>query len=244
MTAADDATGVVISHPKSGRTWLRLMLAHALAAAPVQTLRECATAVPDVAHLPSPTGVAVTHDPAWLVRSPATVVLLRDPGEILVSYFHHATEHRAADRFSGSFSEFVLSPDGLPALAAFMRGVVERLDEAVPTFVTYDDLLADTTVALTRVIRALGQAAKPGQIAAAAHAGRFETMRRVEATQPINTRFDPARPERNRVRTGRADRGATMLSVEERVVVRDHLSEAVGPGIARLRAHVPTDWAL
>ena len=27
------------------------------------------------------------------------MVLLRDPGEILVSFFFHATEHRSADRF-------------------------------------------------------------------------------------------------------------------------------------------------
>lgn len=238
-----DITGVVVSHPKSGRTWLRFMLAHALSGAPVETLRDCAVAVPDVEAGRSPTGVAVSHEPRRLDEAPHGVVLLRDPGEILVSFFFHATEHRTVDRFTGSFAAFVDSDLGVSNLAAFLGGVGDRLDRGVE-IVTYDALLADPASTLGRVIEACGRTVSPERVAAAVEAGRIDSMRSVEASEPINQRFDAARPNRNRVRSGRADRGVTLLTDDDRLRIRRRLRRELGADAARLRDQVPSDWAL
>ena len=243
MSEPDDLPRVVVSHPKSGRTWLRFMLAHALSSRPVTTLRDCAVAVPDIARLESPTAVAVTHEVGWLDRAPAGVVLLRDPGEVLVSFYFHVTEHRAADRFDGSFADFLDADLGLPGLASFLSDVADRVDSG-PTLITYDALLADAPTALGQVIDALGLAADPDRIADAARASTFDSMRDIEAADPINDRFDTDRPNRNRVRAGRADRGAALLDADDRAQIRERLIDAVGPGLAALRRHLPSDWAL
>lgn len=243
MSPTDDLPSVVVSHPKSGRTWLRFMLAHTLSDTPVTTLRDCAVAVPDIERLVSPTSVAVTHEPAWLDRAPAGVVLLRDPGEILVSFFFHATEHRTSDRFEGEFAEFLDADIGLARLASFLAEVAARLDRG-PMLVTYDALLADPGATLGRVIGALGLTAAADRVTDAAEAGAFEAMQEIEAADPINDRFDADRPNRNRVRAGRADRGTELLDSTGRVEIRKRLGEAVGPSLDTLRAELPTDWAL
>lgn len=242
MSTIGDPPAVVVSHPKSGRTWLRFMLAHALADTDVRTLHDCAVAVPDVAQLPSPTGVAVTHDPSRLDDAPGGIVLLRDPGEILVSFYFHATEHRTADGFVGDFEDFLASDLGVRALATFLRGLVGCRDES--EIVTYDDLSADPAAALARVLRACGRHADSARVDAAAQAGSFERMREVEAIRPINDRFDPTRPNRNRIRVGRADRGAALLDEPGRAMVRDRLRAEVGHALDGLRSRLPVDWAL
>ena len=243
MSEPDDLPRVVVSHPKSGRTWLRFMLAHALSSRPVTTLRDCAVAVPDIERLTSPTAVAVTHEPHWLDRTPAGVVLLRDPGEILVSFYFHVTEHRLADRFEGSFVEFLDADLGVSRLASFLFDVADRLDSG-PTLLTYDDLLADTAGTLGRAVGALGLTASTDRITDAARAATFDAMREIEAISPINDRFDVDRPNRNRVRAGRADRGAALLDTAGREEIRERLADAVGPGLDALRVRLPGDWAL
>ena len=242
MTGDDDLPAVVVSHPKSGRTWLRFLLTHALDDTEIVTLRDAAIAVPDADRPPWPLGVAVTHDPAWLDRAPAAVALLRDPGEILVSFWFHATQHRATDRFEGSFAAFLDSELGMPALVDFLGGVVRAV--AAPAIVTYDDLLSDPASTLARVVEICGRVADPARIAAAVDAGRFDVLQAVEAAQPINERFDAARPDRNRVRAGRADRGRSLLSDEERARLRDRIRDGVGPELGRIRGALPDDWAL
>ena len=69
-------------------------------------------------------------------------------------------------------------------------------------------------------------------------------MQRIEASDPINDRFDARQPNRNRVRAGRADRGAELLDSIGRAEIRERLGEAVGPNLDALRAELPSDWAL
>ena len=69
-------------------------------------------------------------------------------------------------------------------------------------------------------------------------------MRTIEASGPINDRFDVNRPNRNRVRAGMADRGAELLDPRARETIAARLRQTVGPELARLREHLPPDWAL
>lgn len=243
MSGGDDLPAVVVSHPKSGRTWLRFLLAHALSPDEVRTLHDGAVAIPDADRSPWPLGVGVTHDPAWLDRAAAGVVLLRDPGEILVSFFFHATEHRAADRFVGTFPAFLESDLGVSNLARFLGDVSDRLDSGC-TVVTYDDLLAEPHATVERVIEACGLTASSDRIEAAVELGSLESMRRIEANSPVNARFDVLRPNRNRIRAGKADRGAELLTDESRAAIRQTVRRELGGSAEALREHVPDDWAL
>ena len=248
MKGRGDARTVVVSHPKSGRTWLRVMLARYIDGSPIETLRDSTRVVPNAGSPgsePSPKpGIFFSHDPTWFAQVERGVVLLRDPGEILVSYFFHASEHRASGRVSSTLSQFVDSDLGIAALADFFTRVLEHLDDHV-TMVTYDELVTDPVRALTCVIDGcgIGPADRPRVVETVA-ASSLEAMREIEAAQPLNTRFDTDRRNRNRIRAGRADRGRELLSPADREMIRNRLHAEVGPRLADLAASLPDDWAI
>jgi hypothetical protein len=189
---ADDV--LLISYPKSGSTWLRFLLAHALTSieADFDSIR---TTIPplgrqDHAPLIVPGGRRLirSHEPIGPTSREKTIVyLVRDARPVALSYLAH--EQRYA-RFRGSVVEFI---------ERFLRGYVgsygawhehvqsalaieQREGRGTPFLrVRYEDLRDDTVSELARVLRFLGTEPDAAMLADVVAANSKDRMRAKEA---------------------------------------------------------------
>ncbi|MFZ5492400.1 MAG: sulfotransferase domain-containing protein [Pseudomonadota bacterium] len=206
------ANAVVLSHAKSGRTWLATMLAAYERAAG------------------APVGVFFSHDNYirdWTARGPQPwhagkrlVLLVREPGDVLVS-FHQHWQHRMKpgkrwvnDYPAGPLSlwEFTQHPrTGLAQLIAFMnRLAAETAGRDDVLRVRYEDLRRAPQETLERLIHFVMGSVDPAAVRAAVEYGSFENMQRLErrnADDPQASRRlkprDVNNPQSFKVRSGR-----------------------------------------
>jgi hypothetical protein len=200
---------VLVSFPKCGRTWLRVMLGRAF---------QLHFGLPDdadvveLAHLAeldrrAPL-VLVTHDDDAQYKAPAeverdksgyrhrrVVLLVRDPRDVIVSLYHQM--HGRRGRYRGTLAEFLDEPvGGFASLLAFYDAWGDALD--VPTqllVVRYEDLHARPGAELARVLAFLGvTGVAPATVAAAVEYGSFANMRRREESGAATS--DRLRPGR------------------------------------------------
>ena len=223
---ATEPTAFLCSHPKSGRTWMRFAL--------VQLIdnryglddqfdmlnmfglipnsdgegKTQPTKTPDnyrYADLPEVPFVVMSHLPWEETFAPLPVVfLVRSPGDVLVSFYHHMNRH--VGRFQGSLDEFVRVPEyGIPNLVAYLASWEPHLDDPNVTVVTYEGLTEDPVRSVGVLTAGLGIEADEGELAAALDAASVERMRAVEAEsgvgQPQEYDFDD--PDARRVRKAR-----------------------------------------
>lgn len=151
---------VVVSWPKSGRTWLRYMLDQLGIHLEYTHQRESE---------PFPGGKRI-------------LFLHRDPRDTTVSHWFAVT--RRGGGYRGSLSDFLRDPDaGLERTMRFNLLWKQRLDrEGGGLTLTYEGLHADTADELRRTVAFVRGAAVPEEaLSRAVAAGRFETMRALEA---------------------------------------------------------------
>ena len=186
---------IVVSVPKSGRTWLRFMLdrlgLHLEYQHPGGRL-----AVPD----------------SW--RGKKIVFLHRDPRDVLVSVWFH--EYRREGVSRGALSDFMADPRyGLePIIRTNLAW--KRIADASPAglVLSYEDLQRDTAGALQRVVRFLrGRSSPERKIEEAVAAGRFDRMREAEISgigaRLYGPALEPADPaDENSFKTRRGKIGA------------------------------------
>jgi hypothetical protein len=188
----------VISYPKCGRTWLRMMLGHYLLNGqrgdPLD-VRAITAGRPDV-----PT-FDFSHDdyPHWkpardlhrdksIYADKSVVLLVRDPRDVVVSYYFQymlrGDRNEANDSFfAGSLGDFVRHEiGGLRSIVGFYN--IWAANRDVPrrfTLLRYEDLHRDTERSLRSIIEFLGLPdLGPAAIAAAVEFGRFDNMRKLE----------------------------------------------------------------
>jgi hypothetical protein len=183
---------VLVSHPKSGRTWLRYML--------------------------DQLGIHVeySHRPAerplpggW--RGKRLILLHRDPRDAAISYWFQLTKR---DRvFSGTLSDFLRDPElGLESLIRFNLTWKQEIDRSeVGLILSYEGLHADTAAELGRAVAFITERyPQPARLFEAVAAAGFDAMRALEqsgrggrlygvALEPV----DPADPETYKTRDGR-----------------------------------------
>lgn len=191
---------LVVSHTKSGRTWLRVMLSHLWHLAhgvPVDELvrgdnfKRLAPAIPAVhfardTRFPPETGT-IRPGPRQRV-----LVLVRDPRDVAVSFWFHV-RHRASpaelarkdippDARRLDLFAFATDPRlGVPRVIRFFN----RWWQELPSFVhaarlRYEDLRADTAGELERLTGFLGERHPPERIAAAVAFASFESLKEKE----------------------------------------------------------------
>lgn len=163
----------VISFPKSGRTWLRVML--------------------DNLKLPA----NYTHDGSGHSRTghveeiePATgdyagksmVFLFRDPRDTVVSGFFQTSKRLGGYR--GTISDFIRDPHhGIEKIIRFNMEWLERGDSLGPFHsLTYEDLKSDTAGALAQIVAFVGAERSAEEIQAAVDEASFDKMRDMELT--------------------------------------------------------------
>lgn len=228
---------LVISYPKSGRTWLRLMLGVYLFGEPSANAMELFEMTSRRKDWPT---VDISHDdyPMWkpsdrivtdksCYKDKRVLLLVREPKDTLVSFYFQYTRRGDKDRandsaFSGSISEFIRHDiGGLPSLVRFMNAWADQ--RQLPggfMLCRYEDLHAQPVESLKRVLEFLGWSSVEDEaVRHAVEACEFSRMRKMEESRALgNQRLMPPEdgdPEGFKVRKGQVGGYREYLSDED-----------------------------
>ena len=193
---------ILVSYPKSGRTWLRVMMSHIYHlryATPVTELIEFDNLRAINPKIPKILFEHVLHLPKYLswqlVRSlpkKKLIFLVRDPRDVIVSYyFHYATRSKVRERLrlglprdvAGTpLADFALDPRyGLPGVIGFMNCWLKIASRAPQMLLLrYEDVQADPKTALRQLCDFLGEQASEAELEAAVAFTSFEQLQKME----------------------------------------------------------------
>ena len=245
-----EADAVIVSFPKSGRTFVRAMLARlyqrrfgidergllefpVLRRAPADVPRVLFTHAGDAMRSPDEIHV----DPSDYAGK-KMVLIARHPGDIAVSRYHHL-KHRSRDKARRRLAEQPLErfvwagQGGIPSIVAFLNRFA-----AVPGAVTvrYEDFLGDPAKPLKKLAQAIGLKADQKDIADAVEFGSLASLREREREGYFTSpRLRPARKtddQSGKVRSGTSGRYRDELDAEAAAridaYVRDYLDPRFG----------------
>ena len=215
---------IMLSYPKSGRTWLRFMIDSYLCrvfdlACPnvFDAEKQLKQAHPiEWTHL---SGAMIDKRPYWAMGSwRLNDTVMRVPWMVLTRNFHAtlaSAYFQARDRikvFEGTPSEFVRDPRyGAIKLVSFYNLFEALRPELADCHVlSYEDMLDDPRPTLERVIRTLGLRVENEWIDAVISQASFENMKRLSITpayaDSVISPTDPSRPETFKVRSAGRNR--------------------------------------
>ncbi len=246
---------VLVSHAKSGRTWLLALLSHVLHhthGVPADLLWQ-----DDNFHRLDPRipVLFVTHERneprairrrlPELVRDKRLVLLVRDPRDVIVSWYHHharrSTPRTRArlglplDMSRVDAASFATSPAfGLPSVIDFLErwtAIVRAHPRAL--LVRYEDLRARTAAELARILAFLELPAPPEAIAAAVEFAAFEALKEKERTGFFRTEKlqarDPGDAGSFKVRRGKVGGYRDELPAEITALLDRMVAERLDP---------------
>ncbi len=202
--ALDSAEIVVISFPKCGRTWLRVMMAKAISAhwgLPMELSEdlqltgfcEVERRIPrinfwhdDRVARRSPT--ELSSDKSWY-RGRKVVFLTRDLRDTIVSHYFQRTR-RPGNPYSGELGEFLAADEGsLRTCIEFWN--IWHASRSVPDgflLTSYERLAAGTTAELRRVLQFCGLPNPAvGTLREAVDFGSFDRMRTMELADALRS---------------------------------------------------------
>jgi hypothetical protein len=223
----------LLSYPKSGRTWLRLMLGKALALRfdlenvdllELYHLTSSLAGVPRIkaVHDESPHLKTVDELPTNKTRyqGKQVILLVRDPRDVMVSCYFE--EIKRQKRYQGDISSFIRDKRyGIDGLIHWLN--VWSESRSVPSdflLVRYEDLHADTEGELRRVVEFLGlDGIGDEMIRQAVQFSAFDNMHRMEAEDVLNSARlrpgDAGDPESFKVRRGQVGGYVDYLDTED-----------------------------
>lgn len=194
-------TPLVLSFPKAGRTWLRVMLDElGISAEYTHFGAGVARALPFE---------ALRANPLWCARRPS-LLLVRDPRDTLVSSYFQATKRRGV--YSGELSAFARDPRF--GIEKIVRWNLMWAELGVPrerfVLLEYEALHGDAHAALAAAARFFGAEPSEADLERALAAGRIDVMRAREQSGAYQEKYqrrlapgDPADPESFKVRRGK-----------------------------------------
>lgn len=202
----------MVSFPKSGRTWLRVML------------DQCGC---DLVWSHAGSDHAFAKPPAKLNTFRALtyrrlLFLHRDPRDTVVSGYHQARQRRGGYR--GTLSEFIRDPrHGLEKVLHFNAMWLKLASRRRGTMVTtYEALKADTEAELARITAFFGCDVPRERIGEVVATSSFDRMQALERTGGYAERYgkvltpaDPSRTESFKVRRGKVGGYRDELSAED-----------------------------
>jgi hypothetical protein len=195
-----NATPLVISFPKSGRTWLRVML-------------DAAGVPAEYTHAGSHVRLGLPFEELGVrgdwCRGRPTVLLVRDPRDTVVSWYFQATRRRHF--FAGSLSEFLRHPGyGIEKIARFNLAWSEAATSR-PNFqiLEYEALRRNCAGAFEKTLQFFAMVVSGRELAASVSAGDFDAMRCRERVGGYHEKYgrrlapgDPEDPDSYKVRRG------------------------------------------
>ena len=249
------ADGFMASFPKSGRTWLRFILANYLnrlhALGLDLDLRSMFGLIPNdvldpergvgayaYRNRPDVPFLVMTHGgPRRLLlgRRPV-LLLLREPKDTLVSYYFHLA--RRNRDVAQDLDAYLRSDEhGTPALCRYCNDWAEGIERRPGMLLGYERLRAEPDNAVAAVLDFFGIPVHPGFLDEAIEASSFEAMRRIEVAGGMpGRRYDRSDQESLRVRRGKIGGYADYLEPEQIAYVdRTCASMLTAKALAMLR---------
>ena len=223
----------VLSYPKCGRTWLRLMLGKVLALRFGVENMDLLEVEALTLLLPEVSRIKISHDDCphlktadelstskTRYRDKKVILLVRDPRDVMVSCYFQATKRE--DYYQGSMSSFIRDERyGIDGLIHWLN--VWSRNRSVPSaflLVRYEDMHTDTESQLRRIVDFVGlDGIDDGIIRQAVQFASFNNMRRMEAEDTLGSaRLKPGNPddpETYKVRRGKVGGYVDYLSVKD-----------------------------
>lgn len=244
-----DLRAFVVSFPKTGRTWVRMLLGRALCwshglpeeliFSPIELTRAAGVLTTVFTHDKAIPVEETNFEPFSSDKSryvgKRIIFLVRDPRDAVVSLYFHLT--RRTVRFHGTLSEFIRSNEfGMPAIMRYYeiwdknRHVPERFE-----IIRYEDLVRDSAAELRRMLEVIGaEGIEEKVIARVVESCSFESLKQAEREGKIDhpkmRPGDPNDPESFKVRRGKVGGYRDYLSQEDLDYVEGVIREA-GSGI-------------
>lgn len=257
LAAAD---GAIVSYPKSGRTWLRILLTELykqhfnIVTDEVLGFQNfCAKnpAVPRLLfthdHFLASTGACESAKPYFSGKR--IVLLVRDPRDVIVSFHLHTRfrgdEGRTRLKFESpvrpgiELCDFIQHPEfGLRRAIRFLNGWQRALPALVDDVlvVRYEDMRRDTAAELARIADHIGLSVGPEDIAVAVERASFRNMQKCEAEGLYGDRSnrltpgDRQNPQSFKVRRGKVGGYADYLEPAELAEMEALIAAELLPG--------------
>ena len=243
------ADAVVLSYPKSGRTWLEVMLSHLFQRRlhlPADAIIDFDTAYRSNPAIPR---LFFTHDDAHVLEgnvflreggpkgyfyATPTLLLVRHPLDVAVSMYFQQLKRRGTIA-DVALMDYVLGyRGGLPTIVDFMNRWARALPRIVRHHrVCYEDLHADTRGVLSQVIAFLGYDFSPDEIGETVEFASFEAMKERERQDYFRDwrvrPSDPGDPESYKVRRGKVGGYRDYFAPEELARLTAYLAERLDP---------------
>ncbi|VVT22481.1 Sulfotransferase [Sphingomonas sp. EC-HK361] len=260
--AAKRADAFLVSYPKSGRTWLRFLLSCYFAEVAklgfepdlITTFRVLPNFDRDpvrgigafawggtAQRLPL---ILVSHlgFAARLFLDRSVIFLVRDPRDVIVSAYFHATRHKKV--FAGDIDAFLDNPTyGLPALFRFLNGWAGGLAARRHILVSYEEMLDGSEETVGAILRFVGVPVDGEALRRAIAAARFDRMRDKERDQGIPGHdYDRGDAQSMRMRSGKAGGFDELLTPEQSALILARCQRELSPRARALLAAtgVPT----
>lgn len=238
-----DEVNLICGYPKTGRTWLRFMLAGSIAdhydlgidvdltnaySIVPNSGGEVIPGQPDFSQIDDLPRIEMSHAAySDEQHGNANILFLtRDPRDIMVSHWLHNT--RQIKQSSQGLTEFVRNPaTGVDAFLRHLEGWSPHLgDEQV---ITYESMRLDPIGILKRVTSRFGLPITDSETSRAVESASMEAMRRKEVERGIaghQSLYDRNDPEARRVRRGKVGGFTDYLTLEDEVFIRERVASS------------------
>ena len=210
------ADAVVVSFPKSGRTFVRAMLARLFQVKfgidertllDFPSLKRAASGVPRLLFVHAGDAMREPHEVRVNAADYAhckVVLLARHPADVAVSRYHHL-KHRSRDRARKKLAELPLKEfvwtkkGGIPSIVQYLN----EWARIAATIVRYEDFLAEPKETLGRLARAVGLTVNARNIAGAVEFASFDKLKQREREGYFtSSRLQPAKAGRRALGQG------------------------------------------
>ncbi|WP_368901576.1 sulfotransferase domain-containing protein [Oceanobacillus oncorhynchi] len=212
----------LVAYPKSGNNFLLFLVATLLYrkkmdwATKGEMIQNVASE--PIENLPSPHLVWShdSYDPSY----PQVIYLVRDPRDVVISYYHHFQKYHGESRDFDAFFAAFMKGDIVPGMwDTQIESWLDNQEKVKKGFllVKYENLLADAAKEAKRIINFLHLDRTEQEINEAVHWASFDNMKALEEKQKehINGSSQFTNPTLPFVREGKANKWKSVLSQEQ-----------------------------
>lgn len=241
----------ILSFPKCGRTWLRMLLGQVIQSHFRRTDQDPTEVYRITRRIEDMPTVRFTHDddPQWKrpdeiqrskrrYRNKKVVLLVRDPRDAVVSnYFQKRyRDFGNKEAFDGTLSEFVRSEvGGLQSLITFYNVWAAAKNRPMDfLLMRYEQLHQDTRREVARLLEFVGiEKQDPSLIEEAVEASSFRNMREMESSKSLSKNRmrpkDESDPRSYKMRKGKVGGYREQLSEEDVAYIDQVIRERLDP---------------
>ena len=237
----------ILSFPKCGRTWLRVMLMKAIAGHYDLQIRNYIYMRQLSNQEPNVPRISVMHDDLphrkraeelesskKRFRRASVIFLVRDPRDVIVSWYFHKS--RRSQEYHGTLSDFIHEPVGSFDTVLRYYNIWDQNRELPERFllVRYEELSTDPYGELRRILNFLNlQEISDEAVEEAIRFAGFDNMQQMEQNRKFRSgRLQPvsvADPESYKVRRGRVGGYVDYLSADEIAMLTNKMESKLSP---------------